>query len=89
LAAGGGRASRAAHQTPHGGHQLVAQLLGGTGGLPIHHAVTGVSVEQPERDLVKRSLHSRDLGEHLYAVPILLDHTLDATHLAFYTAQSR
>ena len=46
------------------------------------HAVTRVIVEQPEGDLVEGGLHGGDLGEHVDAVAVVLDHALDAADLA-------
>ena len=56
-------------------------------GLGSDHARMGVSVEQPERDLVEGGLDRRDLGEDVDAVAVLLDHALDAAHLALDAPQ--
>jgi hypothetical protein len=45
--------------------------------------VVGVVVEQAQRDLVERRLHSGDLGEDVDAVAVLVDHPLDAADLAW------
>ena len=50
--------------------------------------MVGVVVEQAERDLVERRLHGGDLGEHVDAVAVLVDHPLDAADLAFDAAQA-
>ena len=41
----------------------------------------GVVVEKAESDLVQRRLHGRDLRQHLDAVPVFVDHSLDTAHL--------
>src|SRR4029453_3935161 len=60
-------ASPAAHEAPDGGHQLIG-LLGPVGALGAHHAVAGVLVEQPERDLVQRGVDGADLRDDVDAV---------------------
>jgi hypothetical protein len=49
--------------------------------------VTGVIVEQPERDLVERSARGSDLGQHVDAVAVVLDHRLDAPDLTLDPSQ--
>jgi YHS domain-containing protein len=40
-----------------------------------------VPIEQPECDLVERGLHSRDLGEDVDAVAVVVDHPFDPSDL--------
>lgn len=72
--------SAATHQAPDSRHQLVrslaALILTGT-----HDAMVGVIVQQPERDLVERRLHGRDLSQDIDAVALVLDHPLDPANL--------
>ena len=49
----------------------------------------GVSVEQAEGDLVEGGLYRRDLCQDIYAVAVVRNHALDATHLALNAAKSR
>ena len=49
--------------------------------------MVGVVVEEPERDLVERGLRGRDLGEHVDAVAVVLDHPPDAADLSLHTGQ--
>src|SRR3712207_9583839 len=56
---------------------LLELLLGGA-----DHAVPGMVVQEPERDLVQRGLDGRDLREDVDAVALLVDHPLDAADLA-------
>ena len=51
-------------------------------GAGAEHAVARVVVEQPERDLLEGSLDRADLGDHVDAVAVVLDHALDAADLA-------
>ena len=44
-------------------------------------AVFDVMGEQQESELVQRSSQSRDLGEHIDAVALLVDHLLDSADL--------
>ena len=64
-----------------GGHELVGLVrllvVGGA-----HHAVPRVVVQQAERDLVERGLDGGDLRQDVDAVAVVLDHALDAAHLA-------
>src|ERR1700744_4768898 len=62
------------------GAQLV-DFLGPLGAVGVDHAVAGVVVDQAERDLVERRLDRADLGEHVDAVTLLLDHPRDPPHL--------
>src|SRR3954462_2525289 len=81
------RASAAAHEAPDGRHQLAgAGVLLGVGA--IDDAVARVVVEQPQRDLVERGLDRGDLGQHIDAVAVLVDHALDAADLALDAAQA-
>jgi hypothetical protein len=77
-----------AHEPPDSGHHLSGSrvLLAGLGS---DHARMGVPVEQPERDLIQRCLDRRDLSQNVNAVAVLLDHPLDAAHLALNTSQPR
>jgi hypothetical protein len=78
----GTRDSAAAHEPRDCGHELVA-LVGGVVGFRAGDAMTGVVVEQAERDLVERGLHGGDLGEDVDAVTVVVDHALNAAYLAF------
>src|SRR4051794_20636518 len=81
------RASAAAHEAPDGRHQLAgAGVLLGVGA--IDDAVARVVVEQPQRDLVERGLDRGDLGQHIDAVAVLVDHALDAADLTLDAAQA-
>ena len=71
-----------------GGHQLGRALLVGAGPVPAHHTVRDVPVEQPERDLVERGLDGGDLRQDLDAVAVVVDHPLDAAHLALDLLQA-
>ena len=77
------------HQAADGGHHLGGHLVGTALGGALVHAVPGVPVEQAEGDLVEGGLDGRDLGEHVDAVAVVVDHFLDAAHLAFDAAQPR
>ncbi len=69
-------------------HHLFGLLfLMGVGGAK--DAVGGMLVEQSERNLVKGGLDCGDLREHVDAVPILVDHLLDAADLALNALQAR
>jgi hypothetical protein len=48
----------------------------------------GVLVDEAERDLVQRGLHGGDLGQHVDAVTVVLDHALDPADLAFDAPQA-
>ena len=52
-------------------------------------ARAGVAVEQPERNLVQGGLNRRDLREYVDAVAVVIDHLLDAAHLALDPPQAR
>src|SRR4051812_19751373 len=75
------RGSAAPHQASYGRHELVGHL-DPLAVLGADDAVAGVLVEQAECDLVERGLHRADLGQHVDAVAVLLDHPLHAAHLA-------
>src|SRR5690606_25610287 len=83
----GGDGSAAPHQPAHGRHQLGGHLvrlalLGALG-----HAVPHVPVEQAQRHLVQRGLDGADLREDVDAVAVVLDHPVDAAHLALDPGQ--
>ena len=80
--------SGAAHEPPDGGHQFVGLGVALVCGGGTHHAVVGVVVEQPERDLVERRLGGADLGEDIDAVAVVLDHALDAPDLSLDALQA-
>src|SRR3954469_3008857 len=61
------RTSTTTHEPRDRGHQLVGPLRLLVGGGP-RDAVLGVVVEQAQRDLVKRRLDGRDLGQDVDAV---------------------
>src|SRR4051794_19842938 len=63
---------------PHGGHELLHLGVGLVRPLALaEQAVAGVAVEQAEGDLVERRLDCGDLGHHVGAVAVLLDHAAD------------
>ena len=66
--------------------EQLSALLGGRGRVSRREragdAVTHVVVEDAERQAVERGAHSRELREEVDAVAVLVDHPLDATHLA-------
>ena len=69
---------------------LLALLLrdgGVPGGEGLGDTVRHVVLEQLCADLLQRSPHGRDLREDVDAVPVLLDHPLDAAHLALDPVQ--
>src|SRR4051794_32782404 len=67
------------HEATDRAHELVGR---GLRGLLADQAVARVAVEQPQGDLVERRLDRADLGQHVDAVAILLDHPRDAADLA-------
>ena len=78
--------SAAAHHAADGCHQLLGALFL----LRVrtaHDAVVRVVVEQAEGHLVERGLSSADLRQDVDAVAVVLDHPLDAAHLALDAAQ--
>jgi hypothetical protein len=77
-----------AQESSYGGHQLFG-LLGALAGVGVDDAVGGVLVEQPQGDLVQRGLDGGDLGEHVDAVAVLVDHLLHAADLPLDAPQSR
>ena len=50
--------------------------------------MTGVIVEQAEGDAVQRGPRRGDLGEHVDAVAVVLDHPLDPADLTLDPAQA-
>src|SRR4029079_8950416 len=50
-------------------------------------AVPHVVVEDLQRERLERRVHRRDLREHVDAVTVVLDHALDAAHLALDAMQ--
>ena len=81
------RRSAPAHEPPDGGHHLVG-AIDALLALGAHDAMARVVVEQAERDLVERGLDRADLGEHVDAVAVVLDHALDAADLALDAPQA-
>src|SRR5207247_6394765 len=51
-------------------------------------AVFDVLVEDLERERLERRIHSRDLGEDVDAVAVVLDHPLDPADLSFDPVQA-
>jgi hypothetical protein len=49
--------------------------------------VAHVLVEEPEPDALQRLRHRDDLREHVDAVLVVVDHALEAAHLALDAAQ--
>src|SRR5262245_28846989 len=68
-------------------HQLLRSLLL-LRRLSADHAVIRVVLEQLEGDLVQGGLDRRDLGHHVDAVAVLLDHVLDAPDLPLDAVQA-
>ena len=60
---------------------------GRIGGGGVAHAVAHVLVEQTETDALQRLRDRHDLREHVDAVLVVVDHPLQAAHLAFDAAQ--
>src|SRR3954453_667054 len=79
--------SAAVHEPPDGPHQLL-RLLVALGCRRLGDAVAHVPVEQPEGDLVERRLGCCDLRQDVDAVAVVLDHPLDAAHLALGPTQA-
>ncbi len=77
------------HEAADGGHQLGRLLVALLRGVGPEHAVSGVVVEQPERDLVESGLGGADLGQDVDAIAVVLHHALDSADLALDPAQSR
>src|SRR5262249_2343675 len=79
--------SAAFHQPADGGHHLASHLLTTTLLDAGSHAMPCMSVQQAQRDLVQRRLNSADLGQHVDAVTVVIDHPLDAPDLPLDAAQ--
>jgi hypothetical protein len=71
------------HEATNSGHHFRGHLIGVSFRGAFVHAVSGVAVEQAEADLVQGGLNGRDLGKDVDAVPVVLDHLLDAADLPF------
>src|SRR6478609_5356562 len=67
--------------------QLLVGLLAALGD-GVADAVAEVLVEQPERHRLQRAVDGADLGQHVNAVLVLVDHPGDAAHLALDAPQS-
>lgn len=80
------RVSAPPQETAYRGHHLIGSLRPLTV-LGAHHARMGVTVEQPEGDLVECGLDRRDLGQDIDAVTLLGDHPLDAAYLPLDPSQ--
>src|SRR5918994_2288747 len=79
---------RSAAQDPvHHLEQLVDLGLAAAGLDLVADAAADVAVEQAERDLVDGGLDGRDLGDHVDAVLVLVDHAGHAADLALDAAQ--
>src|SRR5215475_1936170 len=61
----------------------------GAGMEGMRHAVLQVIAQDLLLDLVERGLYRADLGQHVDAVAVLLDHAGDAAHLALDAAKPR
>ena len=83
-----GVSSPASHQSAYRAHQLIRQRLRAPLAMTVDHTVAGVAVQQTEGDLVERRLNGGDLGDHIDAVAIVFDHSLDASHLTFDPLQA-
>jgi hypothetical protein len=70
------------HQASDGGHHLGSHLVRPAFGGAFVHAVPGVAVKQTEGHLVQGGLDGGDLGEHVDAVPVVVDHPLDPADLS-------
>jgi hypothetical protein len=46
-------------------------------------AVTGVTIQKAERDLIESGPSRVDLGQDVDAVPVVFDHLFDAANLTF------
>ena len=57
----------------HGGHHLFGSLVALLG-VGADHAGMRVTIEQAQRDLVQSRLDSRDLGQDVDAIAVLVDH---------------
>src|SRR5216683_2600530 len=55
----------------------------------MRHAMLQVVAQRLLLDLVERRAHGADLGQHVDAVTLLLDHARHAAHLAFDAAKPR
>ena len=71
------------HESADGGHHLGGHLVGASFRGAFVHTVSGVAVEKPEGDLVQGGLDGGDLGKDVDAVPVVVDHLLDAADLPF------
>ena len=78
----------AAHESSDGAHQFVGELFWLTVGTPTDDAIPRMVVEEPQRDLVERGLYRGNLGEHVDAVAVLVDHPLNAADLSLDAAQA-
>src|SRR5215207_3867719 len=79
--------SAAAHHAADGCHQLFGALFL-LGLRAADDAVVRVVVEESQRDLVECRLDRRDLSQDVDAIAVVLDHPLDAAHLALDAAQA-
>src|SRR4051794_18332805 len=78
-----------AHQPADGAHQLVGLVARVVrAAVAVEHAVARVAVQQAERDLVQRRLDGGDLGQHVDAVAVVLDHARHAADLTLDPGQA-
>lgn len=75
-----------AHQALDRGHQLLGALVLKFG-RSADHTVGRMILEQSQGHLVQGRLDCRDLGYHVDAVAVALDHRLDSPHLTLDPAQ--
>src|SRR5215218_2306666 len=78
----------AAQDPVHHLQQLVDPGLAAAGLDLVADAAADVAVEQPEGHLVEGGLDGRDLGDHVDAVLVLVDHAGDAADLPLDAAQA-
>ena len=55
----------------------------------VRHAMLQVVAQRLLLDLVERRPHRADLGQHVDAVALVLDHSRHAAHLAFDATEPR
>ena len=76
-----------AEQSFHRVERLVDFFVTFAAVVGLHDAVTEVFVEQAEADILKCLGDGRDLGQHVDAVLVVIDHPLDTPYLPFDPGQ--
>jgi len=69
-------------EAPYGSHKFLSQFVS-LRRLATDHAVPSVVLKQSEPHPVESGLNSSDLGNDVYAMPIVFDHVLDPSDLTF------